>query len=167
MKRTQISVQYACKFNDPQKRYMNHNYGCSLSADLEPGDDAEACRIALAAEAEAFVNNRRTLIYKAAELEEEFKTRQREFKYAVDEVRHYEEGSVKAREKKIKANKLYEELQQTQHALGKLGVQVDLPKPFIDVSAAPVLPAKREVVDADEEGNDPDEHADEGAGIDD
>lgn len=163
MKQTSISVTYSCKFNDPQKRYMNHNFGAEATATLEPGDDPDEARRSLATELEAFVHTRRTAIYQAAELEKAFEEQKRDFKYAVDEVRRYEEGTRQAKDKAIKANRLYEELESTRSQLGKLGVSVDLPKPFIDVTAPKALIA----ADPEEEGNDPDEDADEQAGLDD
>lgn len=166
MKQTTISVTYSCKFNDPQKRYMNHNFGAEATAALEPGDDPATVRAALSAELETFVHSRRTAIYQAAELEKAFEDQKREFKYAVDEVRRYEEGTRQAKDKAIKANRLYEELESTRSQLGKLGVSVDLPKPFIDVTAPPALAATTHA-DPEEEGNDPDEETDSQAGLDD
>ena len=158
-----ISVTYSCKFNDPQKRYMNHNYGAEATAELEPGEDAEAARQKLAADLEIFVSGRRSAIYLAAELEEQFKNQKRDFNYAVDNVRRYEEGTRQANQEMVKANKLYEGLEEVRNSLSKLGVSVDMPKPCIDLPAAkPALPA----ADPEEEGNDPDDALEANGGID-
>ena len=166
MKLTSISVQYSCKFNDPQKRYMNHNYGAEATAELEPGDDPDKAKAALAADLEAFVNGRRTAIYQAAELEAQFTEQKRDFKCALDRVKNYEEGTRRATEEMHKANKLYEELNATKTSLGKLGVSVEMPQACIDLPSAQALPAAAQS-DPDEDGNDPDEHADNEAGLDD
>lgn len=165
MKHTSVSVSYSCKFNDPQKKYMNHNLTAEATATVEDGDNPEQIRQTLANDLEAFVHGRRAALYQVAELESQFTELKRDFKYAVDNVRHYEEGTKKAREQMGKANDLYEQLQSIGSSLAKLGMTVVMPKACIDL--APAKPTLPETADPEEEGNDPDEAADEDAGLDD
>ena len=126
MKHTSVSISYSCKFNDPQKRYMNHNLTAEATATVEEGEDPEQIRQKLANDLEAFVHRRRADLYKVAELEAQFTEMKRDFKYAVDNIRHYEEGTRKAREQMEKANGMYEQLQDVAASLAKLGMTVEL-----------------------------------------
>lgn len=165
MKITSVSVSYSCKFNDPQKRYMNHNLSAESTATVEAGEDPEQIRQQLANDLEAFVHRRRSDLYRVAELEAKFTEMKRDFKYAVDNISRYEEGTRKAREQMRKANGMYEQLQSVAASLAKLGMSVELPKACIDL--APAKPTLSQPADPDTDGNDPDEAADGDAGIDD
>lgn len=158
---TKIRVSYSCKFNDPQKRCMNHNVNAEAEVEVQPGEDAEQVRLALYQDLESFVHGRRTQLYKAAEMEHEFASVKRDFDYAVRNVRDYEEGTVRAKQKMQEANRLFEKLEAMRSDLIRLGVAVELPKPCIDL--APEKPALAEQPAEDE---DADEALDEEAGID-
>lgn len=164
MKVTKIRVSYSCKFNDPQKRCMNHNVNAEAEVEIQPGEDMETVRLALYHDLEGFVHGRRAQLYKAAELENEFASVKRDFDYAVRNIRDYEEGSKRATQKMTEANKLFEKLSQMSRDLGKLGVTVELPKGYIDLPGAKPALAVKPLQEDEQE--DPDDTADEEAGID-